>query len=189
MGRRQFWCITFPRGKCILLQGTDWPWQGSKLRDLTAIHHRPWSKLLGTWRTRIVTREYISCQGPRPLFLSCHLVSRTNTESKWDYCGPALEFSNLIHARLLRASASNGLSLPAPVWNRRHLWQCALRYFGLRFASSSSSSGKFPFNAVFLHSQMLLYSTILHTVVSHFGIHVFYTLEVVMPLLLPFFSI
>lgn len=62
-----------------------------------------------------MTQEYISCQGPWPLFLSCHLVSRTNTESKQDYCGPALEFSTLIHARLLRALASNGLSLPAPV--------------------------------------------------------------------------
>lgn len=62
-----------------------------------------------------MTRAYISCQGPWPLFLSCHLVSRTNTQSKQDYSGPALEFSNLIHARLLRASASNGLSLPALV--------------------------------------------------------------------------
>ena len=62
-----------------------------------------------------MTQEYMSCQGPWPLFLSCHLVSRTNTESKQDYSGPTLEFPNLIHARLLHASASNGLSLPAPV--------------------------------------------------------------------------
>ena len=76
------------------------------------------------------------------------------------------------------------LSLPAPVCHRRrHPWRCALRYFGPGFASS----GKHPFIATYLHSQMLWYSTVLHTVISHFGIHVFYTLEAVMSLSLPFF--
>lgn len=62
-----------------------------------------------------MTREYVSFQGAWPLLLSCHLVSRTGTESKQYYSGPTLELSNLVHARVLHASASNGLSLLAPV--------------------------------------------------------------------------
>ena len=87
------------------MQGTERPWQGSELRELTAIHQANSRDL----EDQTCDTGVHQLSGPVALFSSCHLVSRTNTESKQCYSGPILKFSNLIYTRLLRASASNAV--------------------------------------------------------------------------------